>query len=142
MPRPIENTRDIHEDLKNYRRYKSELRKIDAKLDKLKDVDMVESCANEQFRKQVRRVYGLPPTSEVKKLKAQRKTLWYITAMTEQWVSMLEDCVVREIFRQKFLEGDCKPTYSDVAAALGIRIKPESVRKMISRTIKKYSKAP
>lgn len=142
MARPIENTRDIREDLKNYRRYKAELRKIDAKLDKLKDVDVVESCANEQFRKQVRRVYGLPPTSEVQKLKAERKSLWYITAMTEQWVSMLEDCVVREMFRLKFLEGDSKPTYSEVADAFNIRIKPESVRKIISRTIKKYSKTP
>ena len=138
MPRQAEVTRDIRADLEHYRKNKEKIEKLDAKIEKLKDVDIVETCTNEQFRKQVRRVYGLPPTSEVRKLKAERKELWHITAMTEQFVSMLEDNDTREIFRLKYLEGEKRPTYKEISAALDGRLQPESVRKIIQRAFKKF----
>lgn len=123
--------RDLKTDLKNYRRNAARLEKVNAKLESLSETVAVQSSATESWRKQVRRVYGLPPTDEVRRLKAERKELWSATAMVEYWVAGIPEERTREIFRRHFFQGE---TYAALAADYGVQ--PESIRKIVQRKIK------
>lgn len=131
MPRTPENTRDLHEDLKNYRRYIKRLEKVESRLAEMNDVILVQASVPETFHKKMRRVYGLPPTDKARRLKAERKRLWTVTSMVELYVSTIEDRRTREIFRRHFIGGE---TYAAIAESLGLS--PESVRKVVQRKLK------
>lgn len=131
MTRPAENIRDLHSDLRCYRRYLRELGRIEQRLAALGTISTVQTSVSENFRKQMRRVYGLPPTDEVRRLKARRKELWTVTSMVEFWVSTIEDERVRAVFRGHFLEG---MTYAELSRELGV--KPETARKIVQRKLR------
>lgn len=129
--RKAEKQRDLKTDLRNYRKNIARLEKVNAKLESLSETVAVQSSATENWRKQVRRVYGLPPTDEVRRLKAERKELWSATAMVEYWVAGIPEECTREIFRRHFFQGE---TYAALAADYGVQ--PESIRKIVQRKIK------
>lgn len=129
--RKAEKQRDLKTDLKNYRKNIARLEKVNAKLESLSETVAVQSSTTENWRKQVRRVYGLPPTDEVRRLKAERKELWSATAMVEYWVAGIPEERTREIFRRHFFQGE---TYAALAADYGVQ--PESIRKIVQRKIK------
>lgn len=129
--RKAEKQRDLKTDLRNYRKNITRLEKVNAKLESLSETVAVQSSATENWRKQVRRVYGLPPTDEVRRLKAERKELWSATAMVEYWVAGIPEKRTREIFRRHFFQGE---TYAVLAANYGVQ--PESIRKIVQRKIK------
>ena len=129
--RKAEKQRDLKTDLRNYRKNIARLEKVNAKLESLSETVAVQSSATENWRKQVRRVYGLPPTDEVRRLKAERKELWSATAMGEYWVAGIPEERTRERFRRHFFQGE---TYTVLAADYGVQ--PESIRKIVQRKIK------
>ncbi len=129
--RRAESSRDLKTDLRNYRKNIAELEKVQRKLELLGETVMVQASASETFRKQMRRVYGLPPTDEVRKLKARRQQLWNITSWVEYWISSIPDLRSREIFRRHFVEGE---KYAQIAPDYGLEI--ESIRKIVQRRLK------
>lgn len=129
--RQAQKQRDLKVDLRSYRKNMAELDKIQSRLEALGETVAVQASASENFRKQVRRVYGLPPTDEVRRLKARRKELWSITTMCEYWISSIPNERTRDIFRRHFINGE---KYTQIAEFYGIEV--ESVRKLVQRKLK------
>lgn len=93
------------EHLSRYRTICVELNEIKSELRELESIDAVQTASKFPYSKHTVPVYGLPPGSDMKKLRQQEASLKFEKRNIENFVDSIEDKEVKLIIRLRYIKG-------------------------------------
>lgn len=107
------------ERLSRYRTICVELNEIKSELRELESIDAVQTASKFPYSKHTVPVYGLPPGSDIKKLRQQEAYLKSEKLIIENFVDDIEDKEVQSIVKWRYIKGRKKPSWQAIAMRLG-----------------------
>ncbi len=93
------------ERLSRYRTICVELKEIKSELRELESIDAVQTASKFPYSKHTVPVYGLPPGSDIKKLRQQEASLKFEKRNIEIFVDSIEDKKVKLIIKLRYIKG-------------------------------------
>lgn len=93
------------ERLNRYRTICVELDEIKSELRELESIDAVQTASKFPYSKHTVPVYGLPPGSDIKKLRQQEASLKFEKRNIENFVDSIEDKKVKLIIKLRYIKG-------------------------------------
>lgn len=93
------------ERLSRYRTICVELNEIKSELRELESIDAVQTASKFPYSKHTVPVYGLPPGSDIKKLRQQEASLKFEKRNIENFVDSIEDKKVKLIIKLRYIKG-------------------------------------
>ena len=88
-----------------YRTICEELKEIKSELRELESIDAVQTASKFPYSKHTVPVYGLPPGSDIKKLRQQEASLKFEKRNIEIFVDSIEDKKVKLIIKLRYIKG-------------------------------------
>ena len=93
------------ERLSRYRTICVELNEIKSELRELESIDAVQTASKFPYSKHTAPVYGLPPGSDIKKLRQQEASLKFEKRNIENFVDSIENKKVKLIIKLRYIKG-------------------------------------